>query len=138
MPLKLEIVTPEARIFSDEVDTVVLPGYEGEMGVLAAHANLVTTLLPGELCITKGGKTTEMAVGEGLVEVTGTVTRILTDMAIDADKIDEKAVEEALARAQKSLADLKPGEQQEEVAAVMAIIQRSAAQLHVKRKRKTV
>lgn len=138
MPLKLEIVTPEARIFSDEVDTVVLPGYEGEMGVLAAHANLVTTLLPGELRITKGGKTTEMAVGEGLVEVTGTVTRILTDMAIDADKIDEKAVEEALARAQKSLADLKPGEQQEEVAAVMAMIQRSAAQLHVKRKRKTV
>lgn len=138
MPLKLEIVTPEARIFSDEVDTVVLPGYEGEMGVLAAHANLVTTLLPGELRITKGGKTTEMAVGEGLVEVTGTVTRILTDMAIDADKIDEKAVEEALARAQKSLADLKPGEQQEEVAAVMAIIQRSTAQLHLKRKRKTI
>ena len=138
MPLNLEIVTPEARIFSDEVDTVVLPGYEGEMGVLAAHANLVTTLLPGELRITKGSKTTEMAVGEGLVEVTGTVTRILTDMAIDADKIDEKAVEEALARAQKSLADLKPGEQQEEVAAVMAMIQRSTAQLHLKRKRKTV
>jgi F-type H+-transporting ATPase subunit epsilon len=138
MPLKLEIVTPEARIFSDEVDTVVLPGYEGEMGVLAAHANLVTTLLPGELRITKGGKTTEMAVGEGLVEVTGSVTRILTDMAIDADKIDEKAVEEALARAQKSLADLKPGEQQEEVAAVMAAIQRASAQLHIKRKRKTV
>lgn len=138
MALKLEIVTPEARIFSDEVDTVVLPGYEGEMGVLAAHANLVTTLLPGELRITKGGKTTEMAVGEGLVEVTGTVTRILTDMAIDADKIDEKAVEEALARAQKSLADIKPGEQQEEVAAVMAAIQRASAQLHIKRKRKTV
>jgi F-type H+-transporting ATPase subunit epsilon len=98
----------------------------------------VTTLLPGELRITKGGKTTEMAVGEGLVEVTGSVTRILTDMAIDADKIDEKAVEEALARAQKSLADLKPGEQQEEVAAVMAAIQRASAQLHIKRKRKTV
>lgn len=138
MPLKLEIVTPEARIFSDEVDTVVLPGYEGEMGVLPAHANLVTTLKPGELRITKGGKTTEMAVGEGLVEVTGTATRILTDMAIDADKIDEAAVQEALDRAQKSLADLKPGEQQEEVAAVMAIIQRSTAQLHLKRKRRTV
>lgn len=138
MPLKLEIVTPEARIFSDEVDTVVLPGYEGEMGVLPAHSNLVTTLLPGELRITKAGKTTEMAVGEGLVEVTGTVTRILTDAAIDADKIDEKAVEEALERAQKSLAELKPGEQQEEIAAVMAMIQRSTAHLHIKRKRKTV
>jgi F-type H+-transporting ATPase subunit epsilon len=105
MPLKLEIVTPEARIYSDDVDTVVLPGYEGEMGVLPAHANLVTTLLPGELRITKDGKTTEMAVGEGLVEVTGTVTRILTDVAVDADKIDEKAAEEAIERAKKALED---------------------------------
>lgn len=138
MPLKLEIVTPEARIYSDEVDTVVLPGYEGEMGVLPAHSNLVTTLIPGELRITKGGKTTEFAVGEGLVEVTGSVTRILTDAAIDADKIDEKAAEEAIARAKKSLEDIKPGEQQEEVAAAMAAIQRATAQLHIKRKRRTI
>ena len=138
MPLKLEIVTPEARIFSDEVDSVVLPGYEGEMGVLPAHSNLVTTLLPGELRIIKGGKTTEMAVGEGLVEVTGSVTRILTDVALDAVKIDEKAAEEAIERAKKTLAELKPGEQQEEVAAAMAAIQRATAHLHIKRKRRTV
>ena len=138
MPLKLEIVTPEARIYSDEVDTVVLPGYEGEMGVLPAHSNLVTTLVPGELRITKGGKTIEMAVGEGLVEVTGSVTRILTDAAIDSDKIDESAAEEAIARAKKSLETLKPGEQQEEVAAAMAAIQRATIHLNIKRKRKTV
>jgi F-type H+-transporting ATPase subunit epsilon len=138
MPLKLEIVTPEARIYSDEVDTVVLPGYEGEMGVLPAHSNLVTTLLPGELRITKGGKTIELAVGEGLVEVTGSVTRILTDAAIDADKIDEKAAEEAIARAKKSLEEIKPGERQEEVAAAMAAIQRATAHLHIKRKRRTL
>ncbi len=138
MPLKLEIVTPEALIFSDEVDTVVLPGYEGEMGVLPAHAPLVTTLLPGELRYTKAGKTTDMAVGEGLVEVTGSTARVLTDMAIHSDDIDEKAVEEALERAKHSLESLKHGEQQEEVAAVMAMIQRSTAQLHVKRKRRTI
>ncbi|WP_395739828.1 ATP synthase F1 subunit epsilon [Prosthecobacter sp.] len=138
MPLKLEIVTPEARIYSDEVDTVVLPGYEGEMGVLPAHSNLVTTLLPGELRITKGGKTIELAVGEGLVEVTGNVTRVLTDVAVDAEKIDEKAAEEAIARAQKALSELKPGEQQEEVAAAMAAIQRATAHLNIKRKRRTV
>jgi F-type H+-transporting ATPase subunit epsilon len=138
MPLKLEIVTPEARIFSDEVDTVVLPGAEGELGILPAHAPLVTTLQCGELRITKGGKTTEMAVGEGLVEVTGGYARILTDMAIDVESIDEKAVEEALARAKSQLDSLKPGEHQEEVAAVMAMIQRSTAQLHIKRKRRTV
>ena len=138
MPLKLEIVTPEARIFSDEVDTVVLPGVEGELGILPAHAPLVTTLQCGELRISKSGKTTEMAVGEGLVEVTGAYARILTDMAIDVESIDEKAVEEALERARHSLESLKHGEQQEEVAAVMAMIQRSTAQLHGKRKRRTV
>jgi F-type H+-transporting ATPase subunit epsilon len=138
MPLKLEIVTPEARIYSDEVDTVVLPGYEGEMGVLPAHSNLVTTLVPGELRITKGGKTIELAVGEGLVEVTGSVTRILTDAAVDADKIDEKAAEEAIARAKTALENLKPGEQQEEVAAAMAAIQRATIHLNIKRRRKTI
>ncbi len=138
MPLKLEIVTPEARIFSDEVDTVVLPGFEGEMGVLPAHAPLVTTLRVGELRYTKGGKTTEMVVGEGLVEVTASSTRILTDMAVGADDIDEKTVEEALARAKKSLEDIKPGERPDEAAAVLAMIQRSTAQLHIKRKRTTI
>lgn len=138
MPLKLEIVTPEARIFSDEVDTVVLPGFEGEMGVLPSHAPLVTILQVGELRYTKNGKTTELAVGEGLVEVTGSTTRVLTDMALSSDEIDEKAVEEAMERAKHSLESLKHGEQQEEVAAVMAMIQRSAAQLQLKRKRKSI
>jgi F-type H+-transporting ATPase subunit epsilon len=95
-------------------------------------------LKPGELKYTVGGKTVELAVGEGLVEVTQTNVRVLTDMAIGAEDIDEKAVEEALARAKQSLETLKPGEHQEEVAAVMAIIQRSTAQLHLKRKRRTV
>lgn len=138
MPLKLEIVTPEARIFSDEVDSVVLPGYEGEIGVLPAHAPLVTTLQVGELRYIKGGKTTEMAVGEGLVEVTGSYARVLTDMAIGTDEIDEKTVEEALERAKHSLESIKHGESQEEVAAVMAMIQRSTAQLQLKRKRKSI
>lgn len=138
MPLKLEIVTPEARIFSDEVDTVVLPGFDGEIGVLPSHAPLVTTLQVGELRYTKGGKTTELAVGEGLVEVTGSYARVLTDMAIAHDDIDEKAVEEALERAKHSLEALKHGESQEEVAAVMAMIQRSTAQLQLKRKRKSI
>lgn len=138
MPLKLEIVTPEARIFSDDVDSVVLPGADGEIGILPAHAPLVTTLQIGELRITKGGKTTEMAVGEGLVEVTGAYARILTDMAIDVEQIDEKAVEEALERAKHSLESIKHGEKQEDVAAVMAMIQRNTAQLQLKRKRRTL
>jgi F-type H+-transporting ATPase subunit epsilon len=135
--MKLEIVTPEASVYSDEVDSVVLPGSEGEMGVLNSHAPLVTTLKPGELRLTKGGKTTTMAVGEGLLEVTGTSVRVLTDMAIDADAIDEKAAEDAIARAQAQLEQLKSagGEVDEEIAFTMAMIQRSTAQLHVKRRR---
>lgn len=138
MPLQLEIVTPEARVFSDEVDSVVLPGFEGEMGVLPMHAPLVTTLQPGALRYTKSGKSTDLALGEGLVEITGRSTRILTDMAIHVEDIDEKAVEEALERAKHSLEHLRHGEQQEEVAAVMASIQRATAQLHIKRRHRSV
>ena len=148
MPIKLEIVTPEARIFpgrdsdgrvaSGDVDSVVLPGMEGEMGVLPMHAPLVSTLKPGELHYTVGGKTHELAVGEGLVEVTQTHVRVLTDIAVGAEQIDEKAVEAALASAQKSLEDLKADHGSEEYASVMAAIQKASAQLHLKRRRRTL
>ena len=135
MPLKLEIVTPEASIFSDEVDMVVLPGNMGEMGVLPNHAPLVTTLTPGELSYTKGGSTTELAVGEGLVEVGPDGVNIATDMAVQGEEIDEAAVEEALRRAEEAL---KTPSTDEDVAAVMASMQKSMAQLRLKRKRRRV
>ena len=137
MPLRLEIVTPEASIFADEVDTVVLPGIEGEMGVLPQHAPLVTLLSAGELVIAKSGKVNVMAVGEGLVEITGSSTRILTDAAVGEAAIDEGAVQAALERAQ---ARLKEGANltAEEIAATEASILHSLAQLKVKRRRKTL
>jgi F-type H+-transporting ATPase subunit epsilon len=137
MPLHLEIVTPEAKIFTDEVDTVVLPGHEGEMGVLPMHAPLVTLLSAGELRIMKGGKLHVMAVGEGLVEVTGTSTRILTDAAVGEESIDEGAVQAALERAQARLKDTA-SLTAEEIAATEASILHSLAQLKVKRRRKSV
>lgn len=138
MPLHLEIVTPEARIFSDEVDAVVLPASEGEMGVLPKHAPLVTTLAPGELRYEKGGQTTVMAVGEGLVEITGDHARILTDLAVSEAAIDEAKVQEALERAQARLKDSASSLTAEEIAAVEASIARSLAQLRVKRRRQTL
>ena len=148
MPIHLEIVTPEARIFpgrdaegravSGDVDSVVLPGMEGEMGVLPQHAPLVSTLKPGELHYTVGGKTHELAVGEGLVEITQTHVRVLTDVAVGAEQIDEKAVEEALERAQKSLASLEGDHFSEEYASVLASIQKATAQLHLKRRRRSL
>jgi F-type H+-transporting ATPase subunit epsilon len=137
MPLRLEIVTPEASIYADEVDSVVLPGHEGEMGVLPQHAPLVTLLSAGELRITKGGKQQVMAVGEGLVEVTGTSTRILTDAAIGEEAIDEGAVQAALDRAQARLKE-SANLTAEEIAATEASILHSLAQLKVKRRRKSV
>jgi len=135
MPMRLEIVTPEKRTFSDVVDLVVIPGIEGELGVLENHAALVTTLAPGELRYTKGGVEHEMAVGEGVVEVTGSTVSVLTDMAISESEIDEAAVTAALERAEKALQE-KLGD--EEIATVQAAIQKSMAQLHLKRKRRTL
>lgn len=135
MPIRLEIVTPEKRTFSDTVDLVVIPGIEGEMGVLENHAPLVTTLAPGELRYTKGGVEHELAVGEGVVEITGSTVSVLTDLAIGEADIDEAAVQAALDRAEKALQE-KMGD--EEIATVQAAIQKSMAQLHLKRKRRRV
>ena len=134
MAMRLEIVTPEKRTFSDVVELVVLPGIEGEMGVLENHADLVTTLTPGELRYTKGGEEHELAVGEGIVEITGRSVSVLTDLAISESEIDEAAVTEALERAEAALKEDHMGD--EEIATVQASIQKSLAQLHLKRKRR--
>ena len=137
MAFRLEIVTPEGKAFADDVGGVVLPGALGEMGVLPAHANLVSTLEPGELRYTRDGQTHELAIGSGFVEITGNRVNVLTDMAIGAEKIDEAAVEQALARAQerlKSAGNLSA----EEIAATESAILNSLAQLKLKRKRRTI
>ena len=133
MPILLDIVTPEKKIFSDEVDGVVIPGIEGEMGVLPQHAPLVTTLAPGELRYTKGNKDEELAIGQGFVEVTANKVSVLTDMAMSDDEIDESAVAAALERAEKSLTEQLDDE---DYAATQAAIYKMMAQLALKRKRK--
>ena len=137
MPLQLEIVTPEAKIFSDEVSTVVLPGSLGEMGVLPNHAPIVTALIPGELRYTKDNVTTELAIGEGFVEVTGSTVKVLTDLAVSEAGIDESAVQAALERAQARMKDASLLGS-EEIAAVEASIAKSLVQLHLKRKRRSL
>lgn len=132
MPIRLEIVTPEAKTFSDEVDQVVLPGIEGEFGVLPGHERFITQVLPGELVITQKGENHYLAIGEGFVEVQPDRVSVLTDMAIRADDINEVEVEEARKRAETALAEKLSSE---EVASVQAVLQKSLAQLHVKRRR---
>jgi F-type H+-transporting ATPase subunit epsilon len=131
--LKLEIVTPQATVFSEDVDMVTLPAVAGQIGVYAQHVHLMTQIVPGEIIVNKGGQDRFLAVGEGLVEVTADRVAIVTDMAIPADKIDEAKVEEARARAE---ARLQEKISDEEVASVNASLARSLAQLQVKRRRR--
>jgi len=97
--LRLEIVTPQATVYSEDVDMVTLPGVEGQMGILPQHVRLMTQLVPGEMIVRKDGQDRFLAVGEGLIEVTGDRVAIVTDMAVAAENIDEAKAEEARQRA---------------------------------------
>ena len=132
--LKLEIVTPEAVVYSEDVEMVVLPGAEGELGIYPMHVPLMTQIVPGEVAVRKGGQESLLAVGEGFVEITPHRVSILTDMAIKADGIDEAAVEEARRRAEARRNEKLTGE---ESALVEAALARTAAQLKVKRHKRS-
>lgn len=133
MALHLDIVTPERKVFSDDVDNVYLPGADGEMGVLQSHAALVTALHAGELRYLKDGQTVELAIGNGFAEVTQEKVTVLTDIAFQHDEIDESKVEAAMERAEKALEDIDPADAIE-VAAQQAVIASSLAQLRLKQK----
>jgi F-type H+-transporting ATPase subunit epsilon len=130
--LKLEIVTPDGKAFSEDVEMVTLTGALGEMGILPQHVRMMTQMLPGELVVRQQGKERFLAVGGGLVDVGPRHVSILTDMAIAAETIDEAKAEEARQRAE---ARLKEKLADEEVAATNAALARSLAQLRVKRRR---
>jgi len=130
--LRLEIVTPETTAYSEDVEMVTLPGSEGELGVYPKHVPVLTILKPGELRVVKDKRATSLAVGEGFIEITPDRVSVLTDMALEAQVIDEAAAEKAVARAQ---AAMKEDHSAEEVAAIQASLQKALAQLHVKRRR---
>ena len=129
--LKLEIVTPEAKTYSEDVEMVTLPAVEGEMGVLPQHVPLMTQIVPGEIIVRKDGHDFFLAVGEGFVEITGERVAIMTDMAIRAENVDEAKAEEARQRAEARLAEKLDDE---EAAMVSAALAHSLAQLKVKRR----
>jgi F-type H+-transporting ATPase subunit epsilon len=130
--LKLQIVTPAAIVYSQDVQMVTLPAIDGQIGVYPHHVPLVTRIVPGEILVKKDGGDEAFAVGGGLVEVTATEVSIVTDMAISATDIDEAKVEEARQRAAARLQDKLSDT---EVATVNASLARAMAQLRVKRRR---
>lgn len=129
----LQIVTPGGSIYDGQVDSVLLPGSEGEIGALPQHAKLMTELQPGELRISAQGKSTSLAVGEGFAEVSQGAVTILTDMAVKADDIDEQKTKEAIERAQEALrAQTLVGE---ELEATQALLARSLVQFNLRKKK---
>jgi F-type H+-transporting ATPase subunit epsilon len=132
--LRLEIVTPEAKTFSEDVDMVTMPGSDGELGILPLHTPLMALLKPGELRILRGGQETHLATGTGFAEVLPDRVSILTDMAIEEKDIDEAAATAAMERAQTAIRDAAKGSTEETMAE--AALARMAAQLHLKRRRR--
>ena len=128
--LKLEIVTPSAKIFSDDVEMVTLTGIDGQMGILPQHMPLMTALVAGEIIARKDGKNIFLAVGDGFVQVTREKVSVLTDMAIKADDIDEAKAEEARQKAEARLAQKLTDE---DSAAVHATLAHALTQLKLKR-----
>ena len=107
MPLQLEIVSPERRAYTDEVDMVVVPGIDGELGILPHHTRLISALGVGELRIKKGGTEQSMLISGGFVEVRLDKVIVIADLAEHSDEIDEAAAAQARKRAEAQLGEVK-------------------------------
>ncbi len=137
MSLSLEIVTPEAKVYSDTVDHVVVPTVEGEIGVLPGHLPLLSQVADGELRVTKGNNSETLVVGDGFVEVQGDKVSILAEHAIEENQIDEDAVEKAMQRAQAALEEAKKDNlDPAEVERLESVVRFAVAQLGIKKRRR--
>lgn len=134
MPLTLQIITPERVVFEEGgVDSVTLPGAEGQLTLLPRHAPLMTALAPGELILRKAGEEVEIALSGGFLEVRDDRVTVLADTAERSDEIDAERAEEARRRA---LAELSTREGDIDVARAMAALQRAQARVRVAERRR--
>jgi F-type H+-transporting ATPase subunit epsilon len=132
--IKFEITTPERVVFSDEVDEIILPTMNGEIGVLPHHIPLVSILVPGEVRIKKGNEVIYLAVSGGFIQVRPDKVVVLADTADREEEIDEQAAEEARQRAKKLLEEQRTDSA--EFAAISAQLEKELARLKVVRRRR--
>ena len=133
MPIKLDIVTIERIVFSEDVDMVVAPGTEGMLGILPHHAPLMTGLKPGELVIKRRGLPDQiLAIGGGFMEVRPDKVTVLADTAEHGGEIDVARAEEARQRAAELLKE-KPANIEQYVALEIAL-RRAEVRLKVARR----
>lgn len=135
--LHLQIITPEKTVFDDEVDQVSLPTETGQITILPHHANLITTVEPGELVYRKHSKETMLAAGYGFAQVAKNSVKVLVDLAAQPEEIEEKAIEQAKKEAEEALAR-KHELGEEEYAVAAANLQKALTQLKIKRRHRRV
>jgi F-type H+-transporting ATPase subunit epsilon len=134
--MNLEIVTPEARVYEDTVDSVVLPTTSGEINLLPGHIPLVTEIQAGEIIVSKSGESGQsLAISKGFAQCVGDKISVLAENAIHIDEIDESAVEEAQNRAEDSLATMEKMSD-EEIVMLETQVAYARAQILLKQKRK--
>ena len=132
--LRVEVVTGEREVLvEDNVDMVVAPGIEGQLGILPQHAPLITTLVPGELRVVKGGAEEALAIGGGFLEIGRDRVMVLADTAERSDEIDLARAEEARRRAE---ADLAGRRDTVDPATAQAAMRRSVVRLQVAQRRR--
>ncbi len=131
--MRLEVITAERQVYADDVEMVVAPGIEGQWGILAHHAPLMTALQPGEILIRKDGEDTYLAVTGGFMEVIGNTVTILADAAEHSEEIDEGRAQAAVELAREQLSQRGSGLQLERVA---ASLRRAEVRLNVARRRR--
>jgi F-type H+-transporting ATPase subunit epsilon len=128
----LEIITGEKVLFQGEVDTVIAPATDGEIGVLPHHAAVMTTLDPGELRYRVGAEETHYVVHGGFMDIRGDRVVVLADAAENAREIDEVRAEEAVRRAEDRLTSQ---DTELNLERVLASIRRAQLRVHVVRRR---
>ena len=132
-PMRLEIITAEREVYADDVDVLVAPGLEGQLGILPHHAPLMTILQPGELLIRKDGEESYLAVTGGFMEVIGNKVTILADACERSDEIDEERAQAAVDRAREAISR---GEADQQLAQAAVAMTRAQMRLNVVRRRR--
>jgi len=131
--VKLEIVTPEGTVFSEDVEMVTLPAVMGQMGVYPLHTPVTTKMAPGEIIVRKNGRDIVLVADDGLIEVTAHRVAVLTAFAVAADRLDEAIAEEERRRAEARLGEKLSGKQ---AATLNASLAHALARLRVKQRQR--
>lgn len=127
MSFRLSIITPDRAVYDGDVDAVTVPTSDGEITVLPGHIPLISTLAPGSLIAREGKEAHVFAVARGVVEIEGSSLRVLSEIADPADDLDEKAIEQAKAKAEQLMSDKR--EDAESFAEATATLERELARL---------